>query len=395
MERILNNFKNKKNIGNYAIIFGILLITTLEWHFYDMYQTFTRYGTLITFVCLFVTFLCYVDLKDALKDPVFYLMAGTDVIALINLFLIGSNKGALLIVVDFMMILYLANKVVFTNRQIYFILCYVAIFFFYWTVDVKGYFKGYNTNYGGLILITGFAMLNIMLEYYKEKLRTGQAKHPVIFVLVMLFLFALAFNIISWYRSRTALVGLLVLIFFILLPKKIIANKIVYGLTVFLSTVGAILFAGFYMVLSVLNEQFSIQIFYKDVISGREAVWGELFREFFKMPLTGIGSSYKLHVELMEGMIEVHSGLLDILIIHGIIVFIPVCMLLIKRMALFREIILKDNIAKTAYAALICILVTGFFENYFIVQPFSLILFVVFTVLMNRYSCNLEGKKIK
>ena len=385
MKNIIDSFKNKKNVGNVFIMFGILLITTLEWHFYDMYQYFTRYGTLITFVCLAIAFLCYVDIKAALKDPVFYLMAATDIIALANLFLIGSNKGAILIVVDFMMILYLANKVVFTDMQIFITLAYVAFFFFYWTVDVKGYFKGYNTNYGGLILITGFALLNILLEYIRAKIKTDRKNLYPVFIVVMLFLFALAYNIISWYRSRTALVGLLVLTLFVILPKKIVANKIIYALTVIFSTVGAIMFAGFYMLLSVLNEHFSIQIFYKDVISGREAVWGELFTEFFKMPLTGIGSSYKLHVELMEGMLEVHSGLLDILIVHGIIVFIPVCLLLIKRMLALREVVLNDNVAKIAYAALLCILVTGFFENYFIVQPFSLILLFVFTIFNDRY----------
>ncbi len=384
MNKIIDNLKNRNTVGNYAIIFGIILITSLEWHFYEMYQTFTRFGTLITFACLLVTFFCYVDIKAALKDPVFYLMAGTDIIALSNLFLIGSNKGAILIVIDFMMILYLTGKVVFTDRQIYFTLAYVAFFFFYWTVDVKGYFKGYNTNYGGLILITGFACLNILLEYYKEKLRKEKKKYGKVLIVVMLILFAIAFNIISWYRSRTALVGLIVLAILILLPKKIIANKVFYFMSVIFSTVGAILFAGFYMLLSVLNKYMHIQIFYKDVISGREAVWGELFTQFFKMPLTGIGSSYKLHVELMEGMLEVHSGLLDILIIHGIIVFIPVCMLLIKRMLSYREIVSKDNVAKTAYAALMCILITGFFENYFIVQPFSLILFVVMTLFLSR-----------
>ena len=96
---------SRYTLGNLFIIAGILIITTLEWHFYDMYQAFTRYGTLITFVALAGAFLCYVDIKDAIKDKLFWLMVVTDLVALINLILLGSNKGSLLIVVDFMLIL--------------------------------------------------------------------------------------------------------------------------------------------------------------------------------------------------------------------------------------------------------------------------------------------------
>ena len=95
------------DIGNILIIVGIIVITTLEWHFFDWYQAFTRYGTLITFFVLAGTFFCYVNIKDAVKDKLFWVMVATDLIALINLFIIGSNKGCILVVVDIMLILYL------------------------------------------------------------------------------------------------------------------------------------------------------------------------------------------------------------------------------------------------------------------------------------------------
>ena len=69
-----------------------------------------------------------------------------------------------------MLILYLLDKIDFTRRQTFVFLAYTAFFFFYWTIDVKGYFKGYNTNYGGLILITGFAALMIIMQVFNGEL---------------------------------------------------------------------------------------------------------------------------------------------------------------------------------------------------------------------------------
>ena len=90
---VINKIKlTRKQVGNLFIFVGILIITTLEWHFFDWYQATTKYGTLITFAALAGAFFCYVDIKDAVRDKMFWLMAVTDAIALINLFIVGSNN---------------------------------------------------------------------------------------------------------------------------------------------------------------------------------------------------------------------------------------------------------------------------------------------------------------
>lgn len=385
----LKNIITREMVGNWFIIAGILIITTLEWHLFDWYQTFTKYGTLITFVCLAGAFFCYVDVKDALKDKLFYLMAATDAVALLNLFIIKSNKGCILIVLDFMLILYLADKVKFNIKESFLVLVYVAFFFFYWTVDVKGYFKGYNTNYGGLILITGFAALMIILQimngelaekyyaYYGEFGKTEGRKswikrywwYPVLY----LFFIALAFNIISWYRSRTALMGLVVILLIIILPGKIIMNKVVYSIICALATVGSVIFSGLYILFGNFADG-GVQLFYKDIVSGRDEIWNELWRAFLTKPITGVGSSYKMNLEFMDGMFEAHSAMMDILVVHGIIVFVPLCALLLYRLIKLRDQVKDYYEGKAIFAAIIGTLITGFFENYYIVQPFSLIL---------------------
>ena len=398
---VQKNTISRQTIGNWLIMAGIFVITTLEWHFFDWYQTFTRFGTLITFFCLAGAFFCYQNVKDALKDKLFWLMAVTDIIALVNLFILGSNKGCLLIIVDFMLILYLSDKIDFTRRQTFVFLAYTAFFFFYWTIDVKGYFKGYNTNYGGLILITGFAALMIIMQVFNGELvekyyaltaefgkaegRRGFIKRFFYYPVVYLFFIALAFNIISWYRSRTALMGLLALLAIIIIPRKVVMNKYVYNMICVAATVGSVAFSGIYILLGQIGDG-GMQLFYKDIISGRNRIWNELWRAFLEKPLTGIGSSYVMKLDFMEGMLEAHSAMMDILVIHGVIVFIPVCGLLLYRLIKLRNVFEKSTLGKTVFAAVICILITGFFENYYIVQPFSLILLTILCIKPERIS---------
>ena len=371
----------RQNIGNIILMIAIFAITTLEWHFSAWYALFTPYGTLITFVALVAATLCYVDIKDMVKDPVFWLIAGTSAIALMNLFIIGSNKGCILVVLDMGIVLYLANKIRLTKKQTFIVLGYIAFFFFYWTIDVKGYFKGYNTNYGGLILITGFACLMIISEYITKYLREHPGKFNKLYIIVELFFIALAFNIIAWYRSRTALIGLITLLLIKLIPIKVITNRIVYMCVSVFGTLGGVITSLAYIGFGKLKGVVDIQLFYKDLISGREVLWNELWQEFMKSPLTGIGSSYVVKTDFMEGMLEVHGGFLDILIIHGIIVFIPLFLLFTKRLLDKRTVVSKNKINKSVFGAIICMLVTSFFENFIIVQPFTLMILILFSQL--------------
>ena len=395
METRINvkNSISRKTIGNLFLLIGILIITTLEWHFYEWYESFTKYGTLITFAALTVAFFCYVDINTAIKDKFVWLMVITDAVALTNLFILKSNKGCILIVVDFMLILYLIDKVEFSRFESIVMLSYVGAFFFYWTIDVKGYFKGYNTNYGGLILITGFACVMVLMQMLYEKRaeeydtvslnknnRVEFYKNNWWIFLLYVVLIIISFKIISWYRSRTALMGLVVLLALIFIPAKIIINKFIYSTICVLATIGSVAFSGIYILLGGINGGEGVQLFYKDIISGRNEIWSELWYAFLDKPFTGIGSSYEMKLEYMAGMLEAHSAMMDILVIHGIVVFVLLCGFFLFRLFKFREKAMAGGVNKAIFAAIICVLITGFFENYYIVQPFSLILLCLFTI---------------
>ena len=372
--------KSEKRIavGNWAIMAAVFVLTTAQWHLFDWYQATAAYGTVIASIGLIITLFCYMDISEMIKDPAFLLMTGADIVALINLFLIGSNKGALLTAADFLLILYLANKIELSDKQVIICMCYLGFFFVYWTVDVKGYFKGYNTNFGGLVLISGFFFAVYALEWLRKYLINVKGKQNAKWLLIVtVYFFAWGYNIIAWYRSRCALLGLIVFMILILIPMKVWKNKIFYLAVTLFTTVGAVLGSLVYVWLGIMKDTFRIQIFYKDIISGREEIWAELWEAFSKQPVTGIGSSYEMKLDWLNGMFEVHNGLLDILIVHGIAVFAVTITLIVKRFYELHDAACSGYLNKCAMAGVFAMMMPAFMENYIIVPPFSLILLIL------------------
>lgn len=379
--------KSDKRIfaGNMAIMLSVFALTTAEWHLYSWYQAVAPYGTVISSIGLAVALFCYVDVKEMLRDPAFLLMCAADVIALINLFLVGSGKGAILTAADFLLILYLSNKIELSNKQVIISMCYIGFFFIYWTVDVKGYFKGYNTNYGGLILISGFVFAIYALEYLRYYLvRIKGVKNAKWLILITLFFFAWGYNIIAWYRSRCALLGLIAFAILMIIPLKVWKNRAFYYMVTFSTTVGAVLFSLLYVWLGAMKDIFRIRIFYKDIISGREEIWSELWTAFIKQPATGIGSSYEMQLDWLGGLFEVHNGLLDILIVHGIPVFAVTIVFIVKRFMELRESAASGILNKCAMAGVFSLMMPAFMENFIIVPPFSLILLLLIAVVRHK-----------
>ena len=146
-----------------------------------------------------------------------------------------------------------------------------------------------------------------------------------------------------------------------------------------------------YVWLDRVKDVFRIRIFYKDILSGREEVWSELWSAYLQRPLTGIGSAYEMQVDFMRGAFEVHSGMLDLLFVHGIAVFIAACTFLFFRLLKLRATVAADTVGKNIFAAMAAILVTSFFENFVIVPPFSL-LFLLLFALMNGRIRGAEGR---
>lgn len=358
--------------GNIAVFLACFILTVSLWNEYSWYEAIAPYGTLISFFFLVAAFLCYIPLKQAITDKYFILIAITGAVAAANLFIVDSGKGAWLTAADLLIVIYLADKIKLSDTFIGIFCTYIGFYFFYWTYDVKGYFKGYNTNYGGLVLITGFVFaVTGFIIFHNRLKRTEKAGARFLFAFI-LFMFVWGYNIIAWYRARCALIGLVVFAVLLAVPAKVWKNRLFYTLLTIMMTFGAIAVSLIYVWLGRFVASIDIRIFYKDIISGRDEIWGDLWNAFLKSPITGIGSSYRINVDWMGGMFEVHNGLLDILIVHGVIVFGVTVFLLIKCLLGLREAAAQSIIARSAVSAVFAILAASFMENFFIVPPFLL-----------------------
>ena len=375
-----NIITNRMRIGNISLIVAVLSLTILLWNEYEWYEAVAPLGTLISLVFLAITLLCYVPVRELVRDPYFYLVITASVTAGVNLIVVGSGKGAWLTATDVILVIYLADRIKLSKPLMWFISAYTGFYFFYWIFDVKGYFKGYNTNYGGLVLITGFVFAITAFTAFYVHLKKTEEKGAKFLFCFTVFCFFWGYNIIAWYRARCALLGLVVFAALKLIPLKAWKNKVFYTLVTLGTTLGAIAVSLLYVWLGKYSDVFSIRIFYKDVISGRDAIWTDLWTAFMKSPLTGIGSSYKINVDWMDGMFEVHNGLLDILIVHGVIVFAITAFMMIERLLALRESAGSNVIAKTAMAGAFAILAASFMENFFIVPPFLLCTLVLIAI---------------
>lgn len=382
MNSVVTNNTKRIMAGNITIVVALFVLTFGCWNEIVWYEFMAPLGTLISFLALAVALLLYVDIKEAIKDRELWLVAIGCIIALVNILIVKSGFGAFFTAADVLLMLYLSDKIKMPPKMLLGVGIYLAFFFYYWTFDVKGYFKGYNTNYGGLVLITGFAfaivLLNALIIYLKKKSRT---KLQILVTMFLIFMYAWGYNIISWYRARCALLGLVVIAFLSIVPIKVWTNKVVYTILSLGVTFGAIAISIVYIWLGYIKDVFTIQIFYKDILSGRDEIWGELWRAYLEKPLTGIGSSYVMQLSWMGGMFEVHNGLLDILIVHGIIVFLIVCVILLKKILQLRSVVASNRVAAMSMAGIMAILGASFMENFFIVPPFLLCFLIMFVYI--------------
>ena len=349
-------------------LFTYLLLTSFLTQ--GLYALTTPYATLIILFCIAAVFLGSVNPIERLKHKDFELIitAAAAVVAALNLIIIGSNKGAFLIVADNALLFYLAGKVPLSLRCRKF-MCAVGISLIIPWYSVVRWF--YNFNMAGLVFITFMIMGELLLEYVKNDFELYYLKY----VQLLLFIVTLLFTICYLARSA-ALCVLLFGIVWLLLPR--ITQSFGYYVLMVISTLGSILFTGFYTLMGFTG--LDLRFLNKDLLSGRQDIWKELWGAFAAKPLTGIGSSYKMKSFFI---FEVHNGLMDILVVHGIIVFVLLMILLVKRLLELKGAYKSFYPEKRlAIAGIYCYLFASFFENCFIVPPYCIVVFVLMEIVL-------------
>ncbi len=331
MIKLNDKVKRIINICLFLIIFMGYSLTFIVPKFYGVTD---RYVGVFVFLVECVLFAINVDLFSLVKNKdidIFILFALT-AITLINLIIVKSGFGAFFIVTNFSLIFYMSKYIKLKKGDIDIILyCYLLYFLVWLIVAYPGFFAdyayyAYNTNTAATFITYTFLIVYMLLERIA-------AKYSFVNVIIVI-LFVRIIRLAMWHRARGAIImiGVFMLLRFVLM-EHIIKSKILYSILVTISTLGSLLFVAFYTVIGRTGVNMRIPFFYKDMFSGRQDIWYELFTHFKNAPLTGTGTNFEIE-SFME--FNVHNAMYNILVIYGIIVFAGVMYFVFKRMFEFR-----------------------------------------------------------
>ncbi len=344
------------------------------WSFPYFYHITEKYNSLIIFIALALLFLFKVDIMERLKNrDIFLILTGAAVlIAFVNLFIIGSNKGCILILADFLLIIYMSSRIELTNLQmkvleIFFLLMYVS-----WFVYDRAF--SYNSNTGATYTVfTLFAALISLTALARKKEICG---------LFLVAAFLRTTTLVFWHLARGAFLALVFFAFFYFLflffdPAK---HKKKYLFLSIFAVFGSLLFVFAYVKLARTGFNAQIPLFYKNIFSGREDIWAEIWDMLKLHIFTGIGSGYELK-SFFE--YNIHNAMYDILAVHGIIVFLISAFIIIARLREAGRHIRRDDASLIAGAAIFAIFFESFIDMDLMWADYSPVLLLLFLEVFN------------
>lgn len=343
------------------------------------YHVTEKYNSLIIFICLAMLFFINVDWIGQLKkkDWALIAMISALVIASVNLFIIGSNKGCILIITDFLLLLYTSCFVKLADIQYRCLAFFFLIMYGVWFLHDMEF--SYNTNTGATYTVFSLFAALIILRYFSLK----REIMGYFIVLVLLRTGTLVF----WHLARGAFSALFFFACFYMLFSFMdpSVHKKLYAFLSCFAVFGSLLFVWAYVALSRTGYNARMPLFYKNVFSGREDIWTEVWNMLAKQPLLGIGSGYELTSFFEYNM---HNAMYDILIVHGFIVFAISAFLIIGRLLLMRDHIRRDPYSLIAGSAVFAIFFESFIDMDLMWADYTPVLFFLLLTLYR------EGLKV-
>lgn len=376
----------RRNIINWIAIVIMMIFYAGTWLSPFFYHITEIYNTSIMFVVLAILFFNNVDFIKKLRqgEKELYVLGAACGIALVNLFIIGSHKGCILILTDFLLVWYLCSEIKFTAKQLELIcMVFVLVFLVWFGIDLA---FSYNSNTGASVTTFTFMCASIYLTRLSQKRE--------IFGLIMVMCFVRLVNLILWHLARGAFVALLLFAFFYYIaPKKWWSSKGLFGTLCIVATLGSLLFVFSYVALAATGVNFQMPFFYKSLFSGREQIWLEIWNMLKTRLFTGIGSGFEL-----ESFFEynIHNVMYDILAVHGIIVFALSIYLILNRMFRMRRVFEKASgealrLAVLAASGIFAIALESFIDMDLMWADYSpVLLFLLLIVFSAECSDNKE-----
>ena len=359
-----------KDIANTVVMLVLFLFYALTFMVPKFYGFTEDYVGVFVFVMLVILACINVNpISEAKSLNIdFIITMALVIITGVNLLVVKSGLGAFFVMTDFAAIWYLSDKIRLKKWQLYTLSGAYLLLMLYWFFYAYGWmFADYryyamNTNTASTFTMFSLLCLFILLEMLYEKYK--------IVGLFMVIVLVKAFQITLYHRGRGSFIMLVFfLLFRFIIPKKWWDNKKFFWTLAIFSTFGSLLFVAFYVFLGTTGVNFRLPFFYKDLFSGREAIWLEFWNLFKAKPLTGIGTNVTI-----ESFFEfnVHNAMYNILVIHGLIVFILTIVLIFRRLWKYAGSFTKSNVSLAAVSAVFAIFIESFFDVDLIWANYSL-----------------------
>ncbi len=378
-----------REIINFVVLSLLFIGYALTFTVPKFYGATDSYVGVFVFCMLIVLLFNNVNVFGEIKklNKELIVMAVLVIVTGANLLIVNSGKGAFFVAVNFALIFYLSDKLVLSRRLMlalsgmYMGLIILWLFVIYPKLFTDYTQYGYNTNTAATFTIYTMLCAFMFLEQLLEK-----SEFVGLFMVIILIK---GLQLSLWHRARGAFIMLILFVLFrFIIPKKWWSIKKLYCFLILFMTLGSLLFVSLYVWVGSKGVNFQMPFFYKNVFSGRDAIWYEFFSLFIKKPLTGIGTNVTI-----ESFFEfnVHNAMYNFLVIHGIIVFALILYFVYKRFQGMRKIILNNSVALSAMCALTAVFFESFFDVDLIWADYSLNLMLLLCVI-NSYKKDTEIK---
>ena len=318
LEKIKDDM-SAKDVCNTCLLLCLFAFYTLTFFVPRFYGLTEKYVGLFVFVIL--ALLCAVNVnpieKLKSKDPVFIALIAVVVLTAVNILIVNSGFGCFFVMVNYVLIWYIASDMPFAKWQFYMFGALYTLMLIYWFFGVYTWmFADYtsfamNTNTAATFTVFSMLIVFVFFDALYEK-------YPIAGLFITIALVK-CFQISLYHRSRGAFImlGAFFALRF-LVPKTLWEKKGFYYAMCIVATLGSLAFVAFYVRLGMNGVNFRMPFFYKNIFSGREAIWLEFWELFKKQPLTGIGTNVTI-TSFFE--FNVHNAMYNILVIHGLPVF--------------------------------------------------------------------------
>ena len=373
-----------RDVCNTVLLLCLFVFYSLTFFVPRFYGLTEKYVGLFVFAVLFIMAAVNVDPVKKLKerDADFIALVLLIVLTAVNILIVKSGYGCFFVMADFALIWYLSGEIVFKRWQFVLLGILYVIMLIYWFFGVYTWmFADYesfamNTNTAATFTVFSMLCAFVFFDHLYE--------HHKIAGLLITIAIVKCFQIGLYHRSRGAFIMLIAfLVLRFLVPKKLWEHKGFYYAVCVIATFGSLAFVAFYIWLGTMGVNFRMPFFYKNVFSGREAIWLEFWNLFIRKPFTGIGTNVTI-TSFFE--FNVHNAMYNILVIHGLVVFALMMFLMYRKWGKVRKGICDSAVVRCALTAVFAVCIESFFDVDLIWANYTLNVFFLLLVMNSKGS---------